>query len=577
MKGHGGKGVGPSLDWLRETREQAEGGGKGSEKEGGKGGGKTWSNPLAGRSRSRSGARDRPGRLSPRRSRSRSRDGGGKGKTKGKDKGKSKDKGKDKGGKGETNSLGDPKDNPETSRNLIFNAPKRSRSGSSSSTDVEEKKQRRRNRAGFDSTVKQSEAKTPAAAAPKKKKNAGLVIEFGAKVDIHGLVGAAQYNGREGTVKAGPNEKGRWLVQVLLDGDMKDIALKPENLQPKPTCGWELVVSCISESTTESDVSDAFARFGSVLSAKVTRDLNGVSKGVALVVMDLKESAQKAMLAPVEETEWFEVPVRGIPAKVKWSTMVQTQMGLMKNRDEVNPNADEEPKRKFQEKAAEKPAEALRSGPFEMGTAVNISGLKGAPQYNGSIGVVKGFRENGRCEVLLREAGREDKTLVLKVENLSPAHAKSSGGAASKIAGQVAAEAPPQQRRFSDAPKQASAESAASPATSASSPPAAAAGAAESTTDSAEPRKRRRGSLWGEGNDGGEVYVGGAPPAAAEVPASTEKIASAPVPDEAVLQQMNAKELKQILVAHHIDVSGCFEKAEFLEKALSLATTSQSV
>ena len=54
-------------------------------------------------------------------------------------------------------------------------------------------------------------------------------------MDINSLVGAAQYNGCEGNVVQGPNEKGRWGVRVQFQGEERTLALKPENLQLKPT------------------------------------------------------------------------------------------------------------------------------------------------------------------------------------------------------------------------------------------------------------------------------------------------------------------------------------------------------
>lgn len=52
----------------------------------------------------------------------------------------------------------------------------------------------------------------------------------GVTVAIHSLKGAADLNGKEGTVEQWDADKGRWTVK-LPGGERK--ALKPENLQPK--------------------------------------------------------------------------------------------------------------------------------------------------------------------------------------------------------------------------------------------------------------------------------------------------------------------------------------------------------
>lgn len=525
-------------------------------KSGGKG--KKGDKPEGKRSRSRG-----------RRSRSRPGDGGGKG--------SKSSRGKDKSEGG-----GKSKDNPDTARNLYLEELKkgrRARSSSSGSSDAKPKRTRQMSGSGFDSFVKAPEAKP--AAAPKKKKNAGLEIEIGGKVDIHGLAGAAQYNGHEGRVVAGPNEKGRWKVELTYQGEQKDIALKPENLQPKPTCGWELVVAAIPESASEADVTEAFKQFGSVVSCKVTRDENGVSKSVALVVMNLKENAEKALSPTVE------IKVSSVPAKVQWSTMVKTQMGLLKNRDEECGDEGAST-RKFQEAPA--PEKPKYTGPFDPGQAVEVSGLTSAPQYNNAIGIVQGFRADGRCEVQFVESGKEAKTLALKVQNL---HAVGKG-AKPRVETNERKEndEPPKHRRFSEGLPQTKAPVAdASPAApsqpNVQAPVDPTSADATSNASGAAPR-RRRASLWGEGNDGGQVYVGtgtktgsGDSTAGAAVSqsggvAGTEASKEAegknvePIPDEATLQQMSAKELKKLLLANSVDVAGCFEKAEFLEKAKKL-------
>eukprot|EP00439_Symbiodinium_sp_Y106_P032636 s5183_g3.t3 len=87
----------------------------------------------------------------------------------------------------------------------------RRRSSSGSSSGSPQEKKRMRKAAGFDSVTKPREAgKVPTEAAPQR----GLALAPGRKADVHGLKGASQYNGCEGIVIEGPNDKGRWEVQV---------------------------------------------------------------------------------------------------------------------------------------------------------------------------------------------------------------------------------------------------------------------------------------------------------------------------------------------------------------------------
>lgn len=62
------------------------------------------------------------------------------------------------------------------------------------------------------------------AATPEAKLRPGVTVA------IHGLKGAADLNGKEGTVDKWDADKGRWNVKMS-GGEVK--ALKPENLQPK--------------------------------------------------------------------------------------------------------------------------------------------------------------------------------------------------------------------------------------------------------------------------------------------------------------------------------------------------------
>merc|ERR1719464_2209367 len=284
---------------------------------------------------------------------------------------------------------------------------------------------------------------------PPKKKQHGLVVAIGAKVNIHGLKGAPQYNGSEGKVTNGPNEKGRFLVQLIFEGQMKELALLSDNLEPKPTCGWELVAGGLSMSTTEQDVARVFTQFGQVQRTTVTRDLNGISKGVALIVMSLRESAEKALAMP-------EVEIGGIPAKTQWSTMVKQEMGLLKTRDEENED-DHASRRKFQEskdtQETAHAAEAPQAPPHNLcvGQEVEVAGLKSAARFNGARGRVQAFRADGRCEVMI-ESDPESRTLALKADNLRlvaeqpPPASASAGGPAAAPGGGFSARGPNDER-----------------------------------------------------------------------------------------------------------------------------------
>lgn len=565
MKGPSGRNVGPSLDWLRETRERAEGklpqkseassswkssGGTswGSDEGSWKtGGGRSWGDDgatwKAGGGRSWNAEEDGNWKQAGEWSRSEEDTSS---RSVGRDAGKTKGK-----GKGKASSASSEQVNENSSRYLVENAPRRNRSRSASSSSSRPKRTRRKGL--WDSTVEAPEVKKPppTAAAPKKKRD-GLVIEAGVKVEIHGLVGSAQYNGCEGKVIAGPNEKGRWKVEVLFEGSLKEMALQPSNMEPKPTCGWELVVAGLRELSAEQDVAAAFASFGRVESCKVTRDLNGHSKGVALVVMTAKASAESALQFN------SEIRVNGIPITLQWSTMVKQQMGLLKNRDEEMGKDESSTSRKFHEQPTQ--ASTTKPTPFDIGQSVTIVGLKGAPQYNGVLAKVHSFREDGRCEVTLNANG-EAKTLALKVENLSVTSESASGndhacnGNDSNV--ESSGEAP-RRRRFRDAPEQTTDCAATQPQAETST----------TTGEAAEPRRRRRG--WDDGQTAGYVYVNSNTTEndGAKVESRSEEDIK-PLPDETSLNEMSAKELRKLLMEHNINISGCFEKAEFLEKALA--------
>merc|ERR1712217_252792 len=134
----------------------------------------------------------------------------------------------------------------------------------------------------------------------------------------------------------------------------------------------------MGSSTAQEEILKVFRQFGEVHSSKITHHADGVSKGVAVVVMALKEHAE----AVLEADE--EVKISGMPIKVQWTARVKQEMGL--------------------------PV-------MYKGQDVIISGLISAPEFNGMTGRVQRIRSDGRCEVVLQH-GSEAKTLALKSDNL---------------------------------------------------------------------------------------------------------------------------------------------------------------
>eukprot|EP00439_Symbiodinium_sp_Y106_P031667 s5183_g3.t2 len=229
--------------------------------------------------------------------------------------------------------------------------------------------------------------------------------------------------------------------------------------------------------------------------------------GVCLAQMALKESAEAAL----QNLRRFEI--KGTQVSVDWSTMAKTEMGLCNKRHQKPP--DEPPPRSFKESTAQEFG-------FQMGQAVLISNLKGAPQFNGCTAAVVGFRSD-RVEVEVEAEGTK-KTLALKPENLSA----STGQAEPPKAEEASAEqAPAEQAPAEKAP---------------------------------EPRRRR--GKWEENSGGFVVNQAKKGPAGPKLP---------PLAD---LEAMPVKELKQVLVAHDVNITGCLERAEFLAKAKEVAEQS---
>lgn len=306
----------------------------------------------------------------------------------------------------------------------------------------------------WDST-KPADVVAPRNPTPRARKY-GLHVDIGRRVDIFGLKGAAQYNGHEGRVAAGPNEKGRWLVHLVYQNDVKELALLEENLQAKPSCGWELVAAGLPMTTIERDISVAFSRYGLVQHVKVTRDENGVSKGVALIVMAHKGPAEMAL-------GMHEVEIRGVGVKLQWSTMVKTEMGLMKNRDEEAGAEAPVARRQFRESGADEGGRGQQGAAnssadiakvnaadrvaFRCGQAVCVSGLQGAAELNGCTGTVRGPpRDDGRYEVEVR-APEGSRVVALRGGNLA---ADAGRGSPSGGGSEPPAQTASHRRRFSE-------------------------------------------------------------------------------------------------------------------------------
>lgn len=384
----------------------------------------------------------------------------------------------------------------------------------------------------WDSTDKAPElrVKKPRTAKPRKR----LEVCIGAKVDCYGLVSAAQYNGSQGHITSGPNDKGRWEVQLDFHFPLKTLSLLATNLQPKPSCGWEVVSAGLSLRTTDDDVKELFQRFGKLRTCKLTRDSDGVSKQVALIEFCNKTDAEKAI------EELHEQVLDHNVMKVQWSTMAKQEMGLLKLKGEAsNSESDDDkadaPRRTFQEKEEALRRPAFSDAPkaqaqFAFGTQVVLQGLRGAAQYNGLTAQVEGIAADGRYEVLLVLAGGTMKTIAVKPQNL--------------VAAVQATEA--------ESPR-------------------------ESTPREAEAAggERERRSTGDSGDSG--VFVSpsdekaGAEPKAKPVTLDESAAACPSLPrTPSELDKLSAKELKQLLIAHRVNVTDCFDKAALVEKGLAL-------
>lgn len=544
----------------------------------------------------------------PQRSRSGSRDRGGGG---GASRGCGSKSGGGKAGKADENEKG------LGSRDLLNQMNRqRSRSASSGSSSSASAPPTRPGLGLFDSEAQTAEVKIPKV--PRRKRRR-LEIDIGRKVELHGLVGAAQYNGYQGKVFDGPNEKGRWEVDLEFVSEPKTLSLLPANLHPKPTRGWEVIAAGLTVETPECEVESFFKRVGQVRQVKITKDTDGVSKGVALVEMCLKEAAEKAL-----ET-LNECTIRGNVIKVQWSTMVLQEMGLLKKKGEKDDEGEsteeaEGPKRSFKERqAAAKPRGGFSAAPaFKMGEEVVVAGLIGAAQYNGMTARIEGLRGDGRFEVFLMQPGGKVKSIALKAENLVAASARPSSSTHTATADAALSSAPSSvpsrvpsgavggagSGAVSDAGCGAGStgnaeDSGAGSIGKADGSGGAAGGAAGSDAGAADveraERRRKRKSAWDDGNDGGTVYgvwglrgdgaapaapAPAAPAAAASLApaaaAAAEEVEAKPLPPEAELANLPAKELRKLLVGRGVDLKGCMEKADLLEKARAFAATDAS-
>eukprot|EP00411_Alexandrium_monilatum_P086960 CAMPEP_0175710612 /NCGR_PEP_ID=MMETSP0097-20121207/40171_1 /TAXON_ID=311494 /ORGANISM="Alexandrium monilatum, Strain CCMP3105" /LENGTH=618 /DNA_ID=CAMNT_0017018035 /DNA_START=12 /DNA_END=1867 /DNA_ORIENTATION=- len=229
-----------------------------------------------------------------------------------------------------------------------------SRSASSSPNEPRKKQPRS---SLFDSTAKAPEAQPPLPPLGVPTKRGRLELVAGARVDVHGLVGAAQYNGCEGRVLHGPNEKGRWEVQVAFQCEERTMSLKPENLQPKPTCGWEVAAMSLTYNASERDVSEVFATCGMVRASRMTKNQDGSSKGVCMVEMAHKSGAEAA----IEKLQGHMLHGRAM--KVDWSLRARQEIDAGKEKEMEDAKKQQEGQQQPQESTPEASTGLSESAP----------------------------------------------------------------------------------------------------------------------------------------------------------------------------------------------------------------------
>merc|ERR1719221_201105 len=156
------------------------------------------------------------------------------------------------------------------------------------------------------------------------------------------------------------------------------MSLKPENLQAKPSNGWELVATCFGRGATERDVSETFAQCGLLKSARLAKSEDGSSLGTCIVEMAHKEGAETAL-----ETLQGRL-LDGKPLRLEWSEKSKQEMGM----------AD-----------------------LKAQQSVVVVGLGHSMEFNGCLGRIMVARPDGRCDVDLECEGGA-KTLALRSENV---------------------------------------------------------------------------------------------------------------------------------------------------------------
>lgn len=337
----------------------------------------------------------------------------------------------------------------------------------------------------WDSRVDGNDGVRPSLPPLAKPQKGGLKLFHGACVDIHDLVGGAQYNGCEGRILDGPNEKGRWEVAVQFQCEERKISLKQENVQPKPSCGWELVAMSLNTKTSSEDLSPVFAQCGLLKNVRMPRKEDGSSKCMCMIEMAQRSGAEAAL-----KTLQGHV-IHGKALKVEWSTRAKREMGL---------------------------------NDLLVGQLVCVLTSLPECQCNG-IGKVVSVRDDG-CDVVEVELDGKKQTMQARSDNL--------------VILRDCPEIP---------------HPAAQPTMSASVEER----PVHTEEGAAEPPKRRR-SAWGKENDGGVVYLRGA--TVVDPRPSLE-----PLPPEIELQEMATKDLRQLLISRGVDIVGCFEKADLLERA----------
>jgi len=198
----------------------------------------------------------------------------------------------------------------------------------------------------------------------------------GTRVQINGLTGAVELNGKEGTVVGHDEASGRITVHVEGGKDMEsgERKLKPTNLTKVVKGGVFFPAG-------------TRVRVSGLSGAAHLNDKEGNIKG--------KDEA----------TGRYTVDIDGEGEK------------NLKPENLTKASAVVKPK-KAEETPSDTPAE-LREEGFKIGFQVRVGGLNGAKELNGQVGVIFGYDKEAGRYVLEFESGGQKK---IKKDNLTPMH-----------------------------------------------------------------------------------------------------------------------------------------------------------